>query len=314
MQSEKPQQMKTILTFLFMLVCSISYGQSEIVSEEILMHNDSIELPGTLTYSNHDSALIIWVHGSGNVDRNGNQGAIIKANYIKQVRDSVNKKGISFFSFDKRTTNSKNAKHLKNILFDDLVKDIQIVVDHFKDDKRFSEIILIGHSQGSLIAMLASKDVSKYISIAGPAASIDKTLVQQITKQAPYLGETTKAHIKELKATGAIKEVNPMLLSLFRKENQPFLANWMQYNPSNELKKLHIPILIIGGTKDIQVPKEDAESLHSANKKSTLEIIDHMNHVLKHIEKDADNLKSYYTADFPLSKSLITAIVKFIKN
>ena len=44
---------------------------------------------------------MIWVHGSGNVDRNGNQaGYNVKANYIKQFRDEVNEKGIAFLKGD----------------------------------------------------------------------------------------------------------------------------------------------------------------------------------------------------------------------
>ena len=306
--------MKIKVTLLFILICSGSFGQSNIISEDILIHNDSIELPGTLTYSKDNGPLIIWVHGSGNTDRNGNQGAIIKANYIKQFRDSINKKDIAFFSFDKRTSNPKNSKFLKNISFNDLVNDVKKVISHFKSDTRFSEIILIGHSQGSLIAMLASENTHKYISIAGPSSGIDKTLIQQITKQAPFLVDALKAHIKELKETGAIKEVNPMLLTLFKKENQAFFADWMQYNPSEEIKKLMIPILIISGTKDIQVKTEDADALHAANKNSTLVLINNMNHVLKNIEVDADNMKSYYAAHYKLSNKLISEIVKFIKK
>jgi len=43
-------------------------------------------------------------------------------------------------------------------------------------------------------------------------------------------------------------------------------------------------------------------------------LIENMNHVLKHIEKDADNMNSYYSADFSLSEKLITTVVAFIKK
>lgn len=306
--------MKIKTTFIIALISSISFGQATITSEEIVVFNDSIELPGTLSYTNVNTPLIIWVHGSGNVDRNGNQGTIIKANYIKQFRDSINKSDIAFFSFDKRTSNPKNFKYLKNISFNDLVDDVQKVVSHFKTDKRFSEIILVGHSQGSLIAMLASEGTQKFISIAGPSTGIDKTLIQQITKQAPFLVDALKAHIRELKETGSIKEVNQMLLTLFKKENQTFIADWLKYDPSEEIKKLTIPVLIIGGTKDIQVKVEDATALHESNKKTTLALIDNMNHVLKNIVDDADNMKSYYSADYSLSSELIASVLKFIKK
>ena len=78
--------MKTKFLYLFLFIWSLTNGQSKITSEEILIKNDSIELPGTLTFTKAKTPLVIWVHGSGNVDRNGNQAGVnIKANYIKQL-------------------------------------------------------------------------------------------------------------------------------------------------------------------------------------------------------------------------------------
>jgi len=306
--------MKSKIIYFLLFVCSFSYAQNNIVSEEILITNDSIQLPGTLSYSNSKSPLIIWVHGSGNVDRNGNQGTIIKANYIKQFRDSINKHNIAFFSYDKRSATKRNFALSKNMKFNGFVSDLKQVINHFKKNKRFSEIILIGHSQGSLTAMLSTKDVDKYISIAGPSKSIDKTILEQINKQSPAIIPFVEKHFKELKATGEIKKVNPLLMSIFAPQNQNFLASWMQYNPAAEIKKLTIPVLIINGTKDIQVKIEDAKALHKALPTSKLTLIDNMNHVLKKIEKEADNMNSYYSPNFQLSKELITTIVDFLKN
>jgi hypothetical protein len=47
---------------------------------------------------------------------------------------------------------------------------------------------------------------------------------------------------------------------------------------------------------------------------SQLIIIDQMNHVLKTISQEEDNLKSYYNEEFPLSENLVTAITEFIKK
>ncbi len=42
---------------------------------------------------------------------------MIKANYIKQFRDSINKEGIAFYSYDKRTANKNNvAFMIKTVL------------------------------------------------------------------------------------------------------------------------------------------------------------------------------------------------------
>jgi hypothetical protein len=305
--------MKHKLFYIFLFISSIITGQN-IISEEIMIKNDSIELPGTLSYAKENSPLIIWIHGSGNVDRNGNQGSIVKANYIQKFRKAVNANDIAFFSYDKRTANPKNFKFLKGIIYEDLANDAKIVVSHFKNDNRFSEIILIGHSQGSLTAMLASEGIDKYISIAGSSTSIDKTIVAQISKQSKPLGESAKAHFKELLETGDIKQVNPFLVSVFAKQNLKFIASWAKYNPSKEIQKIKIPILIINGDKDLQVKMNDAQKLHNANTSSILSIISKMNHVLVEIENDSDNLKSYYSSDFKQSKKLVTTIVNFIKE
>lgn len=309
--------MRIIITYLIIYLASVTGFLAQITSEEVIIYNMEIQLPGTLSYSAENQPLLIWVHGSGNVDRNGNQAGVnIKANYIKQLRDEVNKAGIAFFSYDKRTANPKNRTFIQRegILFKDFILDVKEVVNHFKKDKRFSEIILAGHSQGSLVAMMASESIDKYISIAGAGESIDQTIIKQITKQRADLGETAKAHFKELAETGTITEVNPMLMSVFNPQNQPFFKSWMHYDPAKEVKELNIPILIINGDKDKQVQITDAETLHDANPTSKLVIIENMNHVLKNIQKDDDNMKSYYSPDYEVSKKLIETIVSFVKK
>ena len=303
-----------IFVLITILVSNYMLEQNKLIEEEVMIKNEAIELPGTLSYTKSSKKLIIWVHGSGNVDRNGNQGAIVKANYIKQFRDLINKESIAFFSYDKRTANPKNAAYLKGVVFDDFVNDLKKVIAHFKKEGNFKEIVLIGHSQGSLIAMLASNEVDKCISLAGPSLSIDKTITGQVSKQSAELGKTTASYFKELKETGDIKEVNPMLMSIFAKPNFPFLRNWMSYDPVEEIKKVKIPTLIINGTKDIQVSVNDAKALHKASKDTQLKIIENMNHVLKNIVNDADNMKSYYSAYFSISAELIKSVSDFIKQ
>ena len=307
--------MTRILTYIILLAIGINFSQDSIQSEEILLKNGNIELPGTLTYTKSSNNLVIWIHGSGDVDRNGNQvSANVKANYIKQLRDSLNKENIAFFSYDKRTSNPKNKTYLQGTLFDNLVDDAKIVTAHFKEQQRFKEITIIGHSQGSLVGMLASEGTDKYISLAGPSDRIDATIVKQITAQSAELGKTAEAHFKELSETGEVKEVNPFLISVFAKPNLPFIRNWMQYDPVKEIETIKMPILIINGTKDIQVKIADAKALQGGNTGAKMVLIENMNHVLKIIEKDTDKMPSYFSPDYPLSEELIQTITEFIKS
>ena len=303
--------MVRFITYITFVVFGVLASKAQVKSEEIMINNQVIQLPGTLTYTLEKQPLLIWVHGSGGVNRDGNQ-----PQYIKQFREAINKENMAFFSYDKRTANPNNVRFIQEdgIYFSDFVSDIKEVIHHFKNDKRFSKIILIGHSQGSLIAMLALDNVDKFISLAGAGETIDKTLVRQITKQSHEFGKLTEQYINELMTTGEIKEVNPNLMSLFAKQNQPFIKSWITVNPIEEIKKVAIPTLIINGDKDFQVLINDAENLHKAKPDAELVIIKNMNHVLKHIEKDEDNMKSYMSSDFKISEELITTIVEFVKK
>ncbi len=298
-----------IIAFTIIYIFSIIVSNAQVKTEEILVNNQAIQLPGTLTYTKEKSPLIIWVHGSGGVNRDGNQ-----PQYIKQFREAINKQNIAFFSYDKRTSNPKNASFLKDgVYISDFIFDIQEVVNNFKNDKRFASIILIGHSQGSLVAMKALNNVDKYISLAGAGEIIDKIFVRQLAAKDPKIKEPLEAHFKELKETGSIKNVSPNLAGLFSKTNQAFWLSWIKLSPLVEIKKVTIPTLIINGDKDLQVLITDAEALKKAKPNAEYAIIENMNHVLKEVN-DEDNLKSYYSPDYPLSKKLIKTIVTFVKK
>lgn len=312
--------MKLKITILFILVQLSVFSQKPIVEEEYLIMYDSIKLPGTLSYDKtiKKQPLAIFIHGSGNVDRNGNQAGVnSNANYIKQLSDSLTKRGVAFYRYDKRTATLDNIKFaMQDLNFNRFVDDAVLAIDKFKDDPRFSSITLIGHSQGSLVGMLASKsNVKKFISLAGPSAPFDGILVDQVKRQnGDSIAAIVENHFKQLKEKGAIDNLDPNLAGMFNKPNQTFFSSWILYDPSEELKKLNIPVLILNGDKDLQVGIDNATELHQAYKDSQIVIIKNMNHVLKTIEKDEDNLKSYSSADYPISSDLIVAIEEFIKK
>ena len=316
--------MKRIIFFLQLGCLNMIYGQNMHV-EQIAMSNGEIQIPGELIVPESDEKmpLVIFVHGSGNVDRNGNQGQMIKANYIKLLADSLTKKGMAFYRYDKRTAVKENLSKLSTTKFEDFVADVKQVIEYFKNDDRFSGIHLIGHSQGSLVAMLAAdQNVKSFMSLAGPGETIGETIVRQVSTQNQELGNAAKAYLKELKETDTIQQVSPFLMQLFAPKNQKFIKSWMAYNPSEEIKKLKKPILILQGSMDLQVTIEDANRLYSASSEATkdfgvrsrLTIIEDMNHVLKTVKNQIENQASYFDADFPISARLIEELVQFIKT
>lgn len=260
--------------------------------------------------------LVILIPGSGPTDRNGNQGAYAN-NSLKFLAEALSSRGVATYRYDKSIISMLKAANFKegDILFSKFIEEAKSVITFFKNSNKYAKIYVAGHSQGSLVGMIASKNLADgFISLAGPGTSIDNTLREQLVKSLPQLEESITKTLVKLKSGEKDTEFNPMLASIFRLSVQPFLIDWMQYDPQIELKKLQIPILIINGTKDLQVLEKEAYTLQKAKSLSQLVIIDNMNHIFKEIKGDTmENQLSYTKPDLPIMEELVAVIVKFIE-
>lgn len=277
------------------------------------------KLYGTLLSKNNQQKIAIIVAGSGPTDRNGNSTLAVAMNEYQMLAHSLDSQNIATFRYDKRGIAKSTVGNFKesDIVFEDYVKDAEKIFDYLHDTLGFKNIYFIGHSEGSLIAMLASekKNVKGYISLAGPGRPIDVILEEQMQKQP--LPDSVKQQIplifNQLKQGKEVNDFPGMLAPLFRKSIQPYMISWLKYSPENEIKKLKCPVLIIQGGCDIQVQIVDATNLHKANKKSDLDIIPNMSHTLKNAGKDCvDENKTYTDGSMPVDQKLVEDIVKFI--
>lgn len=276
----------------------------------------SEELLGDLYEASNKEIVILLIAGSGPTDRNGNSLGMPANNSLKYLAEGLVQNNYNVFTYDKRIVYlAKNQKEIPSPDFQHGIDDAKTIIQYLKNILGYKKIIVAGHSEGSLVGMSAStKDVAAFISLAGAGNPIDVILKEQINKQAPMLNDATNNILAQLKEGKMVKDVNPFLKSLFAEENQPFLIDWIKRNPQTEIAKLNIPILIINGTKDIQVSEKEAALLHKANPKSSMVIIEKMNHVFKEIEKDEENMASYSNPNLPIQKDLIVVITSFLKE
>ena len=308
--------MKFNLITLFFLITSLTFSQESNFVEQELSINKNID-GILLTPKTQKPPLAIILSGSGPNDRNGNSN-MVKGNMLKKLAEKLSANGIATYRYDKRSSKYIKERNpaVHTLVFDVFIDDAKASIDYFKAKNSFSKIYVIGHSQGSLVGMVAGKDrADGFISIAGPGVTIDKTLIDQINQSAPMFTEDAKRIFEILKNGETTDDFPAALASVFNKDIQPFIMNWMQYNPQEEIKKLNIPILITNGTNDIQVKEADADLLHNAVPNSKLAIIENMNHALV-IYKDKDrlgNMKSYNEVNRELSKELLDALIEFIK-
>ncbi len=259
--------------------------------------------------------LVILIAGSGPTDRDGNQN-MMKNNSLKFLAEGLAERGIASFRYDKRIVKMiKNGQvNEKGIRFDDFIEDAVLVVEKMRVDDRFGKLYVLGHSQGSLVGMIAARNrADGFISIAGAGQEIDDVIVDQLAKQAPGLTENARQSFDDLRVNGVAQNFSPGLASIFRPDIQPFIFSWMQYNPQVEIAKLEIPVLILNGTKDLQVQISEAQALQEAKPDATFVIIEDMNHVFKEISgNDLENSKSYNQPMLPIKKELIEITADFI--
>jgi alpha/beta hydrolase family protein len=274
------------------------------------------EVQGTLLSPKGENQppLAILIAGSGPTDRDGNQ-ALFKNNSLKYLAEGLAQKGIATFRYDKRVIAQINNATVQEekMTFEDEVNDALLVVNHFKD--KYKKIILIGHYEGALIGLLVAQKVvvSKFVSISGAGNSSATLIEEQIGKNAPQLKEESQKIISQLRKGELVENISPYLAPVFRKSVQPYLISWFKHEPTKEIAKLQIPILIVQGTNYLQVEDKEAQLLKEAQPKAQLLLIEGMNHVLKKVKTLEENQLSYLNPDLPISGELVEGIASFIK-
>lgn len=289
-----------------------SFNKEEIAVNSLI--NGSLYSP---LKQNRKTNLVILIAGSGPTDRDGNQKGLAN-NSLKYVSEELAKNDIAVFSYDKRIIAQMKSGTVNEatLTFNDFITDATSVLLFFKNKKKYNKIVIAGHSEGSLIGMIAANEkADAFISLAGAGRTIDAVLVEQITKQAPFLKEETQKNLDILKRGKTFELKNPMLASIFRESIQPYMISWIQYNPQIEIAKLQMPVLIVNGTKDLQVAVSEAELLKKAKPEAELVLIENMNHICKVINgDDTENMKSYSNPDVPIATKLTSTITTFVKS
>ena len=312
--------MKRIFSTMIALLFAVTLYAGE---EEITLNTPTGDIHGRLMLPDSEAPcpVVIIIAGSGPTDMNGNSiGAQMTNNSLLYLARELAANGIASVRYDKRGIGSSAAAATaeQDIRFEHYIGDAALWADKLGSDARFNSVIIAGHSEGSLIGMVAaqqSKAVKGYISIAGCGSPANKILEKQLQNHAEWIRKDMMAILNELCEERTVDNVPFYTESLFRPSVQPYLISWFRYNPTKEIAKLDMPVLILQGDRDMQVGVEEAEKLYAAKQDATYYIIRDMNHVLKQCSTDniIDQIKIYNNPDLPIKTELVTYIVEFIK-
>ncbi|WP_058546679.1 alpha/beta hydrolase [Pseudomonas fluorescens] len=308
------------LTLLTGLFCSLA--QATVLQRPISLDTGNGELFGSLLLPKSDTPVpvVLIISGSGPTDRDGNNPDGGRNDSLKRLAWVLAKHNIASVRYDKRGVAASLAAtpDERNLSVEAYVADAVAWSHKLAADPRLGPLILLGHSEGALIASLAAPqaNAAAVISLSGSARPIDQVLRQQLSNRLPpQLMLRSNELLDSLKAGRLDDNVPAQLQVIFRPSVQPYLISLFRQNPAQAFAALKMPALILQGSHDIQISVDDARQLKAAKPDAELALIEGMNHVMRIVPNDVKRqLASYQNPDLPLAAELGTRILRFIDS
>jgi uncharacterized protein len=186
-------------------------------------------------------------------------------------------------------------------------------VNYLRGSGKFSGVVLVGHSEGGLVAILTARrvPVDRLVLLATAARRQGDLLKAQLEKTlAPELVKPIAKAIDDI-MSGQIVDPPPAGLSI-PPAMQPGIASAFTEDPILPLKSITAPMLVVGGGRDRQVARLDFAALTTAAPAAKTLWLADMNHVLVDVTDDADDMASYNQPERVLDPNLIEAVAAFI--
>jgi pimeloyl-ACP methyl ester carboxylesterase len=317
--------MPTRLALPLLLVAAVA-TPSAAQSVEMTIGAGAGQLHGTLLSPAsvaRDAEPVLILAGSGPTDRDGNNPLGVRAAPYRLLAEGLAARGIATPRVDKRGIGASAAA---------MTSQADLRIQHYADDalawvaalraRTGARCVwLLGHSEGTLHALLAARrpeGLCGLLLVSPVGRRLADTLREQLRgnpANAPILDEAMRA-VATLEAGQAVpaEGMHPALAPLFNPSVQPFLISMFQLDPAALAAAYAGPILVVGGTTDLQTTVADARRLAAARPGVALRLIEGMNHVLKTAPADrAANFATYANPDLPLAEGLADSLAAFIR-
>jgi alpha-beta hydrolase superfamily lysophospholipase len=309
------------IAFLLLILCLVITGAvfAQKKSTEISLLTTKGSLSGTLLPAGRKQTVALIIAGSGPTDRDGNNYLGVKANSYKLVAEGLAQKGIASLRYDKRAVGKSISLGMKeaDLRFDDYIHDVKSWINYLIDSAEYKKVVLIGHSEGALLASIAGQDdrVDGVVLVSGMGRSFDEVIAEQISRSAPLaIQQESQTIMDSLKAGKLVSEVPSYFNALYRPSVQPYLISLLRYDPLAQASMLQKPVLILQGDADSQIQVKDAKALAGVVKQAQMVIISKMDHVLKEVLDAKKPMANYSNAEGPLAPGFMKTVTQFIKG
>jgi hypothetical protein len=258
--------------------------------------------------------VVLLIAGSGSTDHDGN-GPQVKPATLKKLSEQLVARKIATLRYDKRGAGGWKPEYGRpeDFRFKDFVEDAVALVNYLRSSGKFSQVIVAGHSEGGLVAILAARrvPVDRLVLLVTAARRQGDLVKAQLEKKlSPDRLEPIVKAIDAMMA-GQIVDPPPQGLAI-APSMQPGIASAFVEDPIDPLKLIDRPTLIIGGGRDLQVARLDFIALSAASPLAKTAWLPDMNHVLVDVTDEDDNMAAYNQPERPLDTALVDSVANFI--
>jgi uncharacterized protein len=259
--------------------------------------------------------VAILIAGSGSTDHDGN-GPQIKPATLKKLSEQLVVRKIATLRYDKRGAGGWKPEfgRPEDFRFKDYVDDAAALVNYLRSSGKFSQVILVGHSEGGLVAILTARRVPvDRLALLVTAARRQGDLLKAQLERKQIPPDVLQPIVKAIDAIMAGQIVDPPPQGLaIAPSMQPGIASAFTEDPIDPLKLIERPTLIIGGGRDRQVARLDFVALSAASPLAKTLWLPDMNHVLVDVTDENDDLAAYNQPERALDTVLIDSVANFI--
>jgi len=291
----------------------------------------------------HPGAIL--VAGSGQTDRYWNNTYIpgdVSAG--RALAHYLAESGIAVLSFDKRGVGESPVD--PELTAETRIRDLEAAFDFLKGHPHISPgcAALVGHSEGAGLALrvaTAREDVAALVMLAGMGFSGHRLLQDQVTRNVlepeGIVGKEAETNLRYVEASleatfearalptqGA--EVHPKVAELVRAlvvkpEVKGCSVCGMNFNedPTDHVRRVKVPLMIIGGGRDVQIDRRHFDSLRSAAPSARAVFYENMDHMMKVEERETLGLSgkevlARYAEARPIHPEMLKDLVTFLKD
>ena len=305
-----------VATFIGVLAiagfCCLTAGAS---GEEAKIRVGNIDAVLTMPADVERPPVALLIAGSGSTDHDGN-GPQAKPATLKKLSEQLAARKIATLRYDKRGAGGWKPEFGKpeDFRFKDFVDDAASLMNYLRSGGKFSRVVIVGHSEGGLVAILTARRVPvDRLVLLATAARRQGDLVKAQLERKQIPPEVLQPILKAIDTimSGQIVDPPPPGLAI-APSMQPGLASAFTEDPIDPLKLVERPTLIVGGGRDLQVARLDFMALTAAAPLAKTLWLPEMNYILVDVGDDDDNFAAYNQPERALDPALIDAVAAFI--